>query len=155
MSEIKAVMNVWGRDSGLVPAFLGREPDARKGDRVLVYFCDTEEAAREAESRLHQSALHTVVAVETEHPAERTVALVTLRWKGTDWQIEQDFGYGYPAESARYMFSEGNYSCDCNRTIFLRERYPDAGFPDEEKCGHEIEMVRFVIERRAGERHGA
>lgn len=66
----------------------------------------------------------------------RAVASLEFRYKGQVYQYVYDFGYGYPSDSAKYMFKDGNYSCDCNRSCFIRESEPE--FPELE-CGHEIE----------------
>lgn len=73
----------------------------------------------------------------------RTVAhmLLTLP-DGRAFPYECDCGYAYPPESAAYMFEEGNYSCDCNRSSFLAA----AGHPVEEMdCGDEIKMTDLKI----------
>ena len=50
----------------------------------------------------------------------RTVARMTLTLPdGRVFPFEYDFGYAYPPESAEYMFTDGNYGCDCNRSLFL------------------------------------
>lgn len=50
----------------------------------------------------------------------KTIArMVMVLSDGTKAPYEEDFGYAYPVESARYMFMEGNYSCDCNRSLML------------------------------------
>jgi hypothetical protein len=73
----------------------------------------------------------------------RTVASLTLEYYNTVYQIQYDFGYAYPCESAEFMFTEGNYSCDCNLASFIRERYPE--FPVLE-CGDEIETLELRID---------
>lgn len=74
---------------------------------------------------------------------QRTVAIVSLRHKEHTYVFEFNFGSDYPAESARYMFKEGNYACDCNRSLFIQQ----AGNPDfnEFGCGHEIELVGIEV----------
>lgn len=74
---------------------------------------------------------------------QRTVATVSLLYKGHTYVFESDFGHDYPAESAHYMFKEGNYACDCNRSLFIQR----AGNPDfnELGCGHKIELVGFEV----------
>ena len=53
-----------------------------------------------------------------------------------------DFGYEYPEESARFIFFDGNYSCDCNLSSFIQEQ--DENFPFL-KCGDEIKIENFVV----------
>jgi hypothetical protein len=80
----------------------------------------------------------------------RTVAKIVFKYEGKKYPYEYDFGYGYPESSAEYMFNDGNYSCDCNRSLFLSEKYE--GFLDEEgnefDCDDEIEMISFEVEFR-------
>lgn len=82
-----------------------------------------------------------------EHGSEvntykRTVAVVELRAPGGQVvRTEQDFGYGYPSHQAQYMYEEGNYSCDCNRSVFM-------GIEPGMSCGETIEMVSFKVEER-------
>ncbi len=46
----------------------------------------------------------------------RTLARMTMVMPdGKEYQYTEDFGYAYEPDSARYLFEEGNYSCDCNR----------------------------------------
>ena len=74
---------------------------------------------------------------------KRTVAYLHLRYKNKDYHIREDFGYGYPVESAYFMFSEGNYSCDCNLSLFIR-RQCDPDFEPLD-CGGEIEVGKFDV----------
>lgn len=50
---------------------------------------------------------------------------------------------GESAEVVRFMYEEGNYSCDCSRSGFIRAADPT--FP-ELPCGEAIEMEDFKIE---------
>jgi hypothetical protein len=44
--------------------------------------------------------------------------------------------------SIRYIFNEGNYSCDCNKSAFLHQ----AGLLDVEyPCGDTIELISLEI----------
>lgn len=42
-------------------------------------------------------------------------------------------------QAAEWMFNEGNYACDCNRSLFINE-YCDKDFPDMD-CGDTIELI--------------
>lgn len=64
---------------------------------------------------------------------------VILEYQGKQYKYVYDFGEGYPYESAEFMYTEGNYSCDCNRSIFIQE-HCDNDFPEME-CGEEIKLV--------------
>lgn len=74
---------------------------------------------------------------------KRTVTQVVFEFEGKKYLVDNDFGYGYPPESAEYMFTSGNFSCDCNRSMLIHNRYPD--FPEYDECGDEIEMVGFEV----------
>lgn len=76
---------------------------------------------------------------------KRTVAVCEFEYDGKVYSYEYDFGYEYPADSAEYMFTDGNYGCDCNRSDFIREANPD--FPNCD-CGHLITLKSFKIEYR-------
>ena len=73
----------------------------------------------------------------------RTVADVKLKYRGKKYQFEYDFGYGYPEDSARFIFFEGNYSCDCNKSIFI-QRYGKQKFK-KMCCGDEIKIIDFKV----------
>lgn len=75
----------------------------------------------------------------------RTVAKMVCLYKGVGYQIQHDFGHGYERSSAEYMFYEGNYSCDCNLSLFIRKQHKDA-IP-ELQCGGEIEIQDFEVVR--------
>jgi hypothetical protein len=77
---------------------------------------------------------------------KRTVCVIDLKYKEMIYNIECDFGYEYGEESAKFMFYEGNYSCDCNKSLFI-QRQCDENFPFLD-CGDEIEIVKFEIEYR-------
>ena len=48
-----------------------------------------------------------------------------LEIKDKEFIIHYDFGYEYEEESAIFMFEDGNYSCDCNRSLFIQREYGD------------------------------
>lgn len=54
---------------------------------------------------------------------------------GEIWSFDVDFEADYPLESLEYMFTEGNYSCDCNKREFLGR---EAG-----ACGNTIRLDRI------------
>lgn len=74
-----------------------------------------------------------------------TIALIDFKYNNEIYSIEYNFGKEYEEESARFMFYDGNYSCDCNRSLFINKKYEN--FPDM-SCGDNIEMVSFRIEYR-------
>ncbi len=64
---------------------------------------------------------------------------VYLRYKGVTYSYEEMFE---DAHMADYQYREGNYACDCNRSLFIG-RYCDPDFP-ELVCGEEIELVALT-----------
>jgi len=74
---------------------------------------------------------------------KRTVAEIGLRYKNKDYYYEDDFGYEYPADAAEFQYKENNYSCDCNRSLFI-QRNCDEDFPEMD-CGDEIELIHFEV----------
>ena len=80
---------------------------------------------------------------EGEMTHKRTIAKLEMEYKGNFYNLEEDFGYEYPADSVRYMFFDGNYSCDCNKSLFI-QRQCDENFPELD-CGDEIEITKLDI----------
>lgn len=109
-----------------------------------------------------QKYIDILKVVESEHNARflitdlkdgfnlhsRTIAKMILVYNGKEYPFEYDFGYAYEAKNARFMFHDGNYSCDCNRKLFLHREYEaelgKCDF-DEDACGNEIEMKNFEV----------
>lgn len=74
---------------------------------------------------------------------KRTVARMIMRLPdGRRVPFEHDFGYGYDASAAEYMFMHGNYSCDCNKSLFLHRLHPEISATD---CGNEIVLEDFTV----------
>lgn len=56
--------------------------------------------------------------------------------------IHDDYIFDQPLdypEQWEYIYREGNYSCDCNKSLFIQQQC-DPNFP-EMTCGEKIEMV--------------
>ena len=66
--------------------------------------------------------------------------IVTLKYKDKGYIFKYDWGK-YSIEGADFMFEEGNYSCDCNKSIFIRQ-YCDKDFPEME-CGQKIKLINL------------
>ena len=79
---------------------------------------------------------------EGENTRVKTIAKMVFIFKGKEYPYEEDFGYAYPLGLAEYMFEHGNYSCDCNRSIFIQRNY--SHFP-EMQCGNKIKMKDFKV----------
>ena len=82
---------------------------------------------------------------EGEMTHKRTIFVADLKYKDMVYTIHCDFGYEYPEEQAIFMFEEGNYSCDCNRSLFIQDEYGENAI-DELDCGEEIKMVNYHLE---------
>lgn len=77
----------------------------------------------------------------------KTIAKMDLVYKDIQYPFEYDFGHGYQGASAEWMFREGNYACDCNRSLFLIR---DCDVKIEELCcGDEISIENFKVELRS------
>lgn len=74
---------------------------------------------------------------------KQTVVRITANYLGVTYNFEYNFGYGYGVDNAEFMFTAGNYGCDCNLSLFIQEKYPE--FP-ELACGEKVEHS-FTIEQ--------
>ena len=97
------------------------------------------------------AASHNCIIVFSEHEGcdvrLRTVARMTMRLPdGREFDNARYFGFGYPVEAAEWAFTGGNYSCDCNRSKFLREDDHDV---EEFGCGETIKLVKFAVRKEA------
>jgi hypothetical protein len=135
------MLHTWG-------GFYNKEHQEKHGYKKGYFGFDTKEAReayiselKEVEQRLKAFCL-AISTEEGEHVRYRTIAKIVFVYQGKEYPYEYDFGFAYPAESAEYMFSEGNYACDCNRSLFLSRINDD--FPELE-CGDEIEMKSFEV----------
>ena len=61
-------------------------------------------------------------------------AHIILRYEGKDYSVKEEYDDDAPVE---FMWTEGNYCCDCNRSIFMGIKEMD--------CGDEIELVSLII----------
>ena len=82
---------------------------------------------------------------EGEMTHKRTIFVADLKYKDMVYTIHCDFGYEYPEEEAIFMFEDGNYSCDCNRSLFIQDEYGENAI-DELDCGEKIEMLNYHFE---------
>ena len=82
---------------------------------------------------------------EGEMTHKRTIFVADLKYKDMVYTIHCDFGYEYPEEEAIFMFEDGNYSCDCNRSLLIQDEYGENAI-QELDCGEEIEMLNYHLE---------
>lgn len=76
---------------------------------------------------------------------KRTIFVGDFIYEDRKFTLHYDFGYEYPEDSAIFMFEEGNYSCDCNRSLFIRDKYGEDSIP-ELNCGCKIELLQYHFE---------
>jgi hypothetical protein len=84
---------------------------------------------------------------------------VVLSYQGVDYAFDDPFPMGDEpeegvADAVLYMYTEGNYACDCNRSLFLGrhceeppEFPPDEDDPNDDclPCGKTIGLVSLVF----------
>lgn len=135
-------LGFWGevRNDSLIERDLGlKETD---------FWFKTEEARAKFKAKLTAVAdkYGACIAFKEAHGTDvrlRTVAeMVMALPNGKEYEHEEDFGYAYAPDSARYMFEEGNYACDCSRTLLLSRKYPEVGGV---ACGDEIRLKNFRV----------
>lgn len=113
------------------------------GIKETDFWFDTEKERQEFKQRLKSVAekYSASIAFREEEGTKtryRTIAeMVMMTPDGKKYLYRHDFGYAYPEDSAAYMFEEGNYSCDCNKSDFI-------GI-DEYPCGDEIKLENLTI----------
>ena len=76
---------------------------------------------------------------------KKTIFVGTLKYKDKVFVIHHNFGYEYPEESAIFMFEDGNYSCDCNKSLFIQREYGEDVIPELD-CGDDIELIDYHFE---------
>ena len=76
---------------------------------------------------------------------KRTIFVGTFKYKDKEFVVHTDFGYEFEEETAIFMFEDGNYSCDCNRSLFIQREYGEDAIPSLD-CGTEIEMLEYHFE---------
>jgi hypothetical protein len=98
---------------------------------------------------------HSLAFTEYDGPLirKRTIAKMVFVYKGIEYPFSYDYGYGYEADNAYYHFHDGDYSCDCNRSLFIQRMGHD-DFPAME-CGNEISIKDFevVYQERSGAKY--
>lgn len=136
------LIHTWG-------GFYNEEYVIKHGKEEGYFFFDTMDKLQEYLNELKQieneigaSRLMYTIA-EGRHVRYKTIAKMKMKYNGKEYDYEEDFGYAYPVESAHFMFEDGNYACDCNRSIFLHRRYGDE--IQIKECGHEIEITDFEV----------
>lgn len=139
------LVTFWGSDHDAAATLVPGDASHRTaGGTTSVWF--STHAERAAFARLLRHFEWVVFRQEDgSRTRYRTIAVFTLEKDGRAYDIEQDFGYGYDPESVHFMFNEGNYSCDDNRSLFIRS--VDPTFP-EHGCGDTITLKNLCVEFR-------
>lgn len=139
------LIKFWGAGAQEFAELNPHQDSKRDKDNCYYYWFETELEMGNFKKKVH-SFPKTIATNEGEGFIRfRTIAKMILVYKGVDYPFEYDFGYGYPEESAGYMFFDGNYSCDCNLSSFIIQKYPNANV-DELECGEQIQIKDFEIE---------
>jgi len=72
---------------------------------------------------------------------------IIVEYKNKKYSLIEEWKEKYSWESelegVRYMYDEGNYSCDCNKSLFI-QRQCDPKFP-EMKCGDKIKLLSIEL----------
>ena len=76
---------------------------------------------------------------------KRTIFVGIFEYQDKEFIIHYDFGYEYEEKRAIFMFEDGNYCCDCNRSLFIRREYGEDAIPFL-KCGYEIKLLTYHFE---------
>lgn len=136
------MLHTWG-------GFYNKEYVEKHGKESGYFFFDTMGELQEYLKELKTiekelNAFHLATEIEEgQNVRYKTIAKMKLKYSGKEYDYEYDFGYAYPIESAHFMFKDGNFSCDCNKSIFLHDKYGDE--VQEKDCGDEIEITEFKV----------
>jgi hypothetical protein len=139
------LLRFWGRDADLaverltVPAI----PETDENNPVRLAWFATAGERDAAELALRDLC---IVHDRKDGPDSHkmTFANVTLVHEGREYRFRQDFGCGYPPSAVAFMYEDGNFACDCNRSLFIqRECAPDFPFLE---CGDAIALLGLEIQ---------
>ncbi len=108
------------------------------------YIDELRKINRQIEEGTGNSESLLIVSKDGQGLRYKTIAKMNFNYKGKSYPYEHDFGYGFEEGSARFMFDDGNYNCDCNRSLFLNRIVGDE-IPELD-CGQEITIADFKIE---------
>ncbi len=68
---------------------------------------------------------------------------ITLRYNGETYTFDEGHWTPDDLDLANYLWTEGNFACDCNRSQMIRQ-HVDGDFPDL-SCGETIELVDLTV----------
>jgi hypothetical protein len=123
------LLRLWGGDADAVCEAFSLKRNERDDDAhgaIAIWF-DTKASRDEFVQRLSRwpnlaRDVHRDDGQERGNPHVLTSARVTLEYKGQQYSFIETFGYGYPWSSVEFMWRDGNYACDCNRSLFLQRQ---------------------------------
>jgi len=150
------LLRFWGRDADSYAErlrMIGVSPvEERTGGALVAWFrTDAERAAAVATVRRPESQGGCVMVVaDHDGPLVHcyTVAVAALEVNGRQYEVRQDFGLGFPSDAAHYIWEEGNFSCDCNRSALIAEQCdPEI---EELECGNTIKLVMLTVKHEDG-----
>jgi len=61
------------------------------------------------------------------------------------WSDEDDL-----AQTVEYIYTEGNFSCDCNKRLFLARAYQQDEPDEDDECGDTLIIERLTLIRPDG-----
>ena len=67
--------------------------------------------------------------------------IACFKYKDRYYSAKEEFKNS-SLEGILFMMEEGNWSCDCNRSIMIRSRHKDF---TKLECGEEVEMLRLIV----------
>jgi hypothetical protein len=74
------------------------------------------------------------------------IVKIKLSWKDEVYEFDYEFEDSCSDEGIEFIWTEGNYACDCNRSLFI-QRYCNPEFP-ELPCGDAIDLIEFPFKIR-------
>lgn len=146
------------------PLFIGRygRPNVPRGDSGEMYeqaqYFDSAEdrdmfKAQVIEFlKLLPKFYNTLTWTESEGPMVRkqTIAVLSLLYKGKEYEITKNYGYGYEGHYAIFDWEENHAGCDCVRRKAIADAHPGVVDPEEleeDLCGDgAYPVTRFRIE---------
>ncbi len=139
------MIHVWGGawNHDAYPS-IQKDLGIREGYHYFLNKDDVDNFLKLLSKPIHQKQGIAIEKKYGEMTHKRTVFIGEFSYNGQSYTVHYDFGYEYPEDSALFMFNFGNYSCDCNRSIFIREEYGDV--MPELPCGSEIKMTDYHFE---------
>lgn len=74
----------------------------------------------------------------------KKIAYVTLRYGGRLYVVEEECDFDTEDEGIFFMWEEGNWSCDCNRSLFIQQQVDDK-FPKLPCSSEVIDLMKITI----------